>query len=438
MKKLLTIICLCALASACNDSTTGQGLHSAPHGAVFAVLSTNYVGATNVSLLGKDGEVLDPGWVSSKTKDGNLHTPLAEDVVLPSTSFSANYLTTIERQLGVITRFDLESGDILGAQLRTDDSPATDKAAYHSNPQDVYYVNEHSAWVSRWAPNLDSSAAVRERGTDLIEFDPGAMKRTDRRIDLSSLSTMIEEEQYDAKGKDLGKVKSMAYARPTGLVPAGAFLVVGLVRATESFNYAPGMVAVIDPVAGKLKESVALTGLRNCGELRPVLGEATQVLVACIGAWGDAGAAAGIVKLAVDDQGKTTVVETFAVGNHTGATDTNSNMVSLGGDLVVAIAPGELDPTSMKVTKADAAFSVDLKTGKQKMIYESKGAFALGLPSYDADTGVLLIPDAGDMGKPIFGAQRLLVDPDTHEIKSDSFVSIAASTTLAAREIHKL
>lgn len=436
MKKTLSVVLLCGLLCACNDNTSGDGLTGAAHDSYFAVVSTNYMGATAISLLGKDGEVVKSSWVGSKTKNPDLRTPLADDVVLPTTSYSRHYLTTLERGLGVVTRFDLTNGSVLG-QLRTDESPQTDKAAYHSNPQDVFYVSDKSGWVSRWAANPDSKAAAAEKGTDLIEFDPSTMKRTARRIDLSSLNTMIEEQQYDKNYNPIGKVMSVASASPAGLVPAEKFLVVGLVRATANFNYAPGLIAVVDPIAGTLTDSLKLEGLTNCGEVKPVLGNSTQVLVACIGAWSDSGATAGLVKVTIDGQGKATLVEAFRVSEHKGAADTNTNIVSLGGDLVVAVAAGTLDSMTMKVTAEDAAYTVDLKTGKQKLIWKSLGAYSLGVPALDHDTGALLIPDAGGMDKPAYGIHRFLVDPDNN-ITDDAFVSVAADTTLAAREAHSL
>jgi hypothetical protein len=407
------------------------------HDSYFAVVSTNYMGATSISLLGEDGQVVKNSWAGSMTKNPELRSPLADDVVLPTISESRHYLTTIERGLGVVTRFDLTTGDVLG-QVRTDDSAQDDKAAFHSNPQDVYFVSDGSAWVSRWAANPNDSAPAREQGTDLIEFDPGTMKRLSRRIDLSKLNTKIEEMQYDKDGNPTGTVMSVASARPAGLVPAGKYLVVGLVRATDNFTYAPGMIAVVDPDAGKYVGSLALKGISNCGEIRPVLDEKNDVLVACIGTWGDEGAAAGIVRVHVDDAGKASVVHQFRVADHDSAADTNANVVSLGGDRVVAIAAGTLDPTTMKPSTTDAAYSVDLKSGKQQMIWKSAGAFSLGIPAFDSETNALLIPDAGDMDKPLEGVHRFLVDPDTHDISDDAFVKVAASTTLAAREVHAL
>ena len=436
MKQMLGIILLCMLAVACNDSNNAAGLTGAASTSYFAVVSTNYMGATTISLLGKDGEVVKNEWVGSKTTNPDLRSPLADDVVMPTVSYSRHYLTTIERGLGVVTRFDLTDGSVIG-QLRTDESPQDDMSAYHSNPQDVYYVSDTSGWISRWAANPDANAAPKEKGTDLIEFDPRTMKRTGRRVDLSSLDTTIEETQYDKDFKPIGMVTSAATASPAGLVPAGKSLVVGLVRITAAYNYAPGLVAIVDPVAGKLLGTLALDGLTNCGEVRPVRGQSSQVLVGCIGTFGDGGANGGIVKIEVDDKGKAKILYAFRVADHMDAQDTNSNIVSLGGDLVLSSVPGSIDPTTMQVGNTDAAYTLDLKTGKQKQLFKSEGAFSIGVPALDADTGAILIPDAGSMGNPLFGIHRFLIDPDM-KITDDGFVNVAPKTTLGAREVHVL
>ena len=434
--RVMTLSVLCMLLAACMENTGGSGIHAAHHDGHFAVVSTNYTGATTISLLGEDGAVVDAEWIGSKTENPDLRSPLADDVVLPTLSFSRRYLTTIERGLGVVTRLDLDDGTVLG-QVRTDDSPESDMAAYHSNPQDVYYVSEESAWVSRWADNPEAEVPAAERGTDLIELDPSVMKRTERRIDLSDLSVEIEEDQFDENFMPIGTVQSTAYASPAALVGAGNFLVVGLVRITAAYNYAPGMVAIVDPVAGKFTDSVELKGLTNCGDVREVVDEPSQVLVQCLGAWGDAGAASGIVKIAVDAKGKGEILETFRVTDHEDAVNTQSSLVSLGGNLVVAAAAGALDPTTQEIVETDRLYSVDLKTGKQVELWKSVGAFSLGIPAFDPKTGVLLVPDAGSDEAPIYGVHRFIVDADMN-IDDDGFVQVAPKTTLAAREVRRL
>jgi hypothetical protein len=426
----------CALlVAACDETSNGAGIAAATHDGYFAVLSTNYTGATSISLLGRDGAVVDNEWVGSKTENPDLRTPLSEDVVLPTVSQSRRYLTTIERGLGVVTRFDLDDGKVLG-QVRTDESPDDDKAAYHSNPQDVHYVSDDSAWVSRWAPNPDASADERERGSDLIEFKPSTMKRTARRIDLGKFDGEVEEMQFDAQFKPTGTVTSVANARPASLVPAGDFLVVGLVRATTAFNYAPGVTVVIDPKSGQVTGSIALEGLSNCGDVRPVVGEPSQVLVGCIGAWGDA-MAAGIVKLKVSDKGKPSIVVSYRVADHEGADNAVTGVVSLGKSKVVGTAPGVLDPKTKETTETDATYAIDLESGEQELLFESKGAFSIGVAAFDAETGVLLVPDAGGGGDMRYGVQRFRVDPQL-QIEEEGFVEVAPQTTLAAREVRHL
>src|SRR5262245_23713669 len=138
---LMMSFSLCPVAVACNSDDSVSGIEAAKSEQAFAVVSDNYSGATTISLLKQDGTVAKNEWVGSKTDNPELRSPLSNDVVLPTTSFSSRYLTTIERSLGVVTRFDLEDGHVLG-QLRTDDSPDDDMSAYHSNPQDVFYLSE--------------------------------------------------------------------------------------------------------------------------------------------------------------------------------------------------------------------------------------------------------------------------------------------------------
>jgi hypothetical protein len=262
------------------------------------------------------------------------------------------------------------------------------------------------------------------------------MKRTERRIDLSMFAGEVEETEYDDMFNPVGMKKNPAYARPAGLVPAGRFLVVGLVRATDNYSYAPGMAVVVDPDLAKVTDSIDLEGVSNCGEVRPVLDADDEVLVACVGSWGDGGAAAGIFRIAVDVDGKARVAQKFRVADHAKAANTGAYVVSLGGDRVVAVAPGTLDD-EMAVDVPDAAYVVDLKTGKQTKLHESDGTYSLGIPAYDAKSAVLLLPDAGDSAAPRYGVERFIIDADG-VIEHDRFIEVAPKTTLAAREAHLL
>lgn len=431
MNRLFTILSAATLLAGCNDDTSGTGL-AAGKGR-FAVVSSNYSGASSISLLGANGEVTAADWVSSKTENPDLRTPLTEDVVLPSNSSDSRYLTTVERSLGVITRFDVTDGSVVG-QLRTDDSPEDDEAAFHSNPQDVIYASTHSAWISRWRQNPDESAEPRERGNDLIELDPGSFERTARRIDLSSLNEEIEEEQFDKDGKSQGKVKATAYASPSAIVPVAGFAAVGITGITDSYSYATGKLAIVDIKQAKLLHTLELEGLANCGEVKPVADDEKSVIVACIGAYGDEGARAGLVKVSVDSAGKPTQTRIFRVSEHDAAANSNSYVASVGGDVVVAVASGHIDPKTMQADEPDRLFKLDLSSGEQTELRVSEGAFAIGVPAYDARNGVLLVPDAGSMDAPQFGVHRFKVDAK-HAIKYDAFIEVAPETSLAARQV---
>jgi hypothetical protein len=420
-----------ALLAACNDDTSGSGLFAGK--GRFAVVSSNYSGASSISLLGADGEVTAADWVSSKTENPDLRTPLTQDVVLPSNASDSRYVTTLERSLGVITRFDVVDGSVVG-QLRTDDSPQEDEAAFHSNPQDVLYVSAHSAWVSRWRQNPDESAEPRERGNDLIELDPGSFERTARRIDFRSLNEEIEEEQFDKDGKSRGKLKVIAYASPNAIVPVAGFAAVGITGITDSYSYAMGKLAIVDIKQAKLLHTLELGDLANCGEVKPVPGDDNSVVVACIGAYGDEGARAGIVKVSVDGSGKPKQTQSFRVTEHQDAANSNSYVASLGGDIVIAVASGHIDPKTMQADEPDRLFKLDLSSGEQTELRASEGAFAIGVPAYDAVSGILLVPDAGGMDAPRFGVHRFKVDAK-HAPKYDAFVEVAPETSLTARQV---
>lgn len=421
-----------AAALGCNDSSAEHTL-SVGSGE-FAVGSDNYSGATSISLLDSKGNVEHDDWLSSKVKNPKLRTPLSDDVVFPTVSGDSRILTTIERGLGVITRFDLESGSVLG-QLRTDDSPEDDAAAFHSNPQDVLFVSGDSAWVSRWEPNPNPDVEERERGNDLIEWNPETWERSDRRIDLSQLDQQIEEQTFDEEGKPTGSVEATAYASPAAIVPVGGdFAAVGITGITRSYSYGEGRLAIVDLARGRLVSTLKLEGLSNCGELQPVPDEPQSVIVACIGAFGDEGAKSGLLKVVVDDRGKAKIQHAFRKAEHQDAANTNSNVASLGGNIVVAVAAGVIDPKTKKPAEVDKLYRVDLASGEQEELWESAGAFALGMPAFAPSSGLLLVPDAGDRDQPLTGVQRFQVD-DERAVQYDDFVEVAAETGLAARRV---
>ena len=438
MRVSLPALGCAVLALACEEPVP-KPLQPAP-GARFAVVSTNYQGATAISLLDAEAEVSAHAWASPSIANPDLRTPLAEDVALPTISASSSRLTTIERSIGVITHFDLERGAVIG-QLKVDENPDA-RASYDSNPQDVYFVHEGLAWVSRWAPNADPEAPEDLRGTDLLAFDPSEMRQLDQRIDLSGFDTTVTQQRIDDDGDPDGEVESTAYARPSRLAPAGVHLVVGLVRGTLSlafsgFDFAEGMVAVVDPVAGEVTDALTLDGLANCGDVYPVPDAPTRVIVACIGDWRDLGPRTGLLLLEVDGTGSASVVERFALADHEGAAPSAQFVASLGGTRLVAVATGGTDARSREEAMPDALFLIDLASGEQTLLLESDGTFALGQPAFDSTRGLLLVPAAGSIEAPIFGLHRFRVEGDAPPTR-DGFIEVAPGTTLAARAVHAL
>jgi hypothetical protein len=422
----------------CEENMTTK-INPASSGVRFAVVSSTYKGATSIALLGADGDVADEAWLGSYTANPKLRTPLTEDVVLPTVSASPRVITTLERGMGVVSRFDLESGSVIG-QVRTDDSSKDDEVAYGSNPHDVLYVNDKSAWVSRWEPNLETDAEEQNRGNDLIEINPTKMVRTNRRIDLSQFNQTIRVPTYDEDSNVTGDKEDIAYARPSGMVSASGFGVVALSRLTSNYQAeaGSGLVAIVDFSLRKVTGSVELEGLQNCSDLRPVVKSESRVLVECAGSWTKLGQGAGIAMVEIHSTGKGSVIELWRSADHEGAANTQSRVVSLGGTTVVAVAPGERDLDTKEPLTPDILYVMDLATGKQKEILASKGVYSLGNGAYDSSTSILLIPDAGEEETPEFyGVRRFKVNAD-FSLTKKGVVEIAPDKMLPARQVSLL
>lgn len=420
----------------CEESWTTE-INPVSSGVRFAVVSSSYKGATSIALLGADGEVADEAWLGSYTANAKLRSPLTEDVVLPTVSSSPRVITTLERGMGVVSRFDLESGSVIG-QVRTDDSSEDDKTAYSSNPHDILYINDKSAWVSRWQPNLEPDADERDRGNDLIEINPVKMARTNRRIDLSQFNQTIRVPTYDEDSNVTGDKEDIAYARPSGMVAASGFAVVALSRLTSNYDAGSGLIAIVDFSGTKVADSVELEGLQNCSDLRPVVKSKSRVLVECAGNWKKLGQGAGIAMVEVDSTGKASVKELWRTADHKGAANTQSRVVSLGGTTVLAVAPGERDLDTKELLTPDTLYVMDLATGKQKKILASKGVYSLGNGAYDPSTSILLIPDAGEDETPAFyGVRRYKVNDD-FSLTKKGIIEIAPDKMLPARQVSLL
>lgn len=365
-------------ATACDPEADGIEGVTAPTG--FAVTHTDYDSAGAIALLAPDGTLEQARFIHSGTVFDGLGAALSSDVVLPTFATEPGVLTYIER-LGAdtVTRINIAEGEVI-AQIATD----TDAASYRSNPYDYLHVDANTAWVTRNAPNTDVATTDINAGTDLITLDLATGELGTDRIDLSAMNTTGTVTNIDTNEE----TEVVVYARPARVVRVGEHAVVGLDRISLAYDFiGPGMIAIAD-LTEKTAEPLALEGLSNCGSVIPVEGDSTRVVVACVGTFlGDPRAEAGIALVRVNN-GVATIEHTWSANDNASDPIAVSNVVSLGGTRVIAIAPGDFGATT------DRAFVLDLATGEMDLVVESEDSYVLGAGAYSAETRTLLLPDA--------------------------------------------
>jgi hypothetical protein len=401
----------------------------------YAVVASDYSGSS-ITLLDADGELLQQRFVHSGSTSAGLVTALSGDVVLPLRSGERGVLTLIDRfRTDVITRIELSSGKVLG-QLKTH-APSTDRqrSSYSSNPQDYVLIDDHSAWVSRYEPNLAAEPVDPDQGLDLLHIDPTRFVRTDERIDFSRFS-----EDGERTNPNTGEVDTVrVHARPAGMVRVGEQLVVGVTTNSATFDAAGrGLVARVDLQRREVAEVLELEGLTSCGSVAPVPRDDTRVAVSCSGfERGVPRDSAGFVMLRVTDSGLE-LEHVWRAREHPDAALTRYAMVPLSATEVAAVATGEVGAFFARDGDVrDKLFRVDLVTGAQEEIFEAAGPYVLGGGAFDADRGLLLVPDASvdDLGRPTAGVRRF----QRHE--GGSFEALATAPVhdvLPARQVRQL
>ena len=373
-------------ATGCSDDDGGtpalEALDTTPR---FAVVSSDF-SETSIAVLDTDFGIINESWINSGTTFSGLIATLSGDVVLPTRQAGDGTLAIVDRlNTDVVSRFFVPSGNLNG-QVRTQ-GPNAD---YSSNPHDFIFVDEASAWATRYEPNLDPDATPENAGTDLLEIDPSTMTLTGNRIDLSEFNTTAT-----VMG-DTGPVEVDVYARPDRGVVVGSILVVGLDRLSGAFDAAgPGIVAVVDLDDGSVEGLLLGEGLANCGNVVPVPGSPEKLMVSCVGfaqPFGDepqVRASAGVILLDVDADGAT-INTTWRASDDENSAIAVENLVAIDEARVAAVDFGDFGAGT-----ADGLYLMDIGTGEQELVYESTGAFEIGGSAYDPDTGALYVPDAG-------------------------------------------
>ena len=372
----------------------------------FVVVGSDFT-STSVGLLDAAGDVHTDAWIDSGTTGAGLVATLGGDVVLPTTLDGST--------LDLLDRFGVDVGTRICPNGVVVGQVAFSPGDFATNVHDWVVRDANQAWATRYEPNPDGSAADVDKGNDLIGFDPTAMSLNGLRIDLS----MFDE---SVSGLDSGgaEVSVEVSARPDTLVEAGGVLVVGLGRLPQNLfgdarGHGDGRVAIVDPAEATVV-GVELTGLANCGTVVPVAGTTDEVLVSCLGysdaGFGDAAgerATAGIARISVTD-GTANVESLWRVSDEDANRLSVYSIVSLGGDSVVAVAPGDF------ATTTDALVQVNLSTGAQTTIVDAGGSFVLGQGAFDG-ASLLLVPDSE------VGVRRF----DASDFSEDSPITIGPS-----------
>ena len=387
---LLILIASAALGCGDNSSSTSSGgtaaleaLDTMPR---YAVVSSDF-SSSSIATLDEYFVVIDESWINSGTTYPGLVATLSGDVVLPNRQAGDGTFAVIDRFLtDVVTRFFVPSGNLNG-QVRTHGDVG--ESGFSSNPQDFIFTSEDSAWAPRYESNLNPSAPPENQGNDLIEVNPSDMSVTGARIDLSSLDVTATAMTPD------GAVEVDVFARPSRGVLVGSTIVVGLDRISANFDAAgSGMVALVD-LEDESVAGMELPGLQSCGNVLPVPGVPSKVVVACVGfavPFGDepqVRASSGIALLDVNESG-VTIERVWRVADHPSDALAVNSVAVVDEQRVVGVATGDFETT------VDELYLIDLVTGSQELIHDSIGSFVIGLSAYDPDSEMLYVPDAAE------------------------------------------
>ena len=387
--KLTLLICVALAVAGCGGEGGSAGVVGTPAldpldaTPRYAVISSDF-SSSSIAMLDEDFVVIDESWLNSGTTYPGLVATLSGDVVLPNRQAGDGTFAVIDRFLtDVVTRFFVPSGDLNG-QVRAHGDAGD--SGFSSNPQDFIFAGEDSAWTPRYESNLDPSAPPGNRGTDLIEINPGDMSFTGARIDLSSLNTTAVVMTQD------GPVEVEVFARPSRGVLVGSLIVVGLDRISANFDAAgPGMVALVD-LEDESVTGLELPGFKSCGSAAPVPGAPSKVVVACVGfaqPFGDEPQVRASSGIAIPQAGESGVLtdRVWLVSGHPSEAHAINSVVALDERRVVGVATGDF------ATTVDELYLLDLATEAQDLIHASDGSFVIGLSAYDADSEMLYVPD---------------------------------------------
>lgn len=362
----LAWIAVAAVVSGCGDDPGQNGAVTTPPASGGAILNSDFL-STSLSLVDKNGGLVTADCVHSSTT-GTGSTTISGDVVLPSQPQRGGQIVLIDRGNTALT-FVTPSCTV--------DRQFSVKGGFEmANPHDVVIIDDHKAYVTRYAKNA-APADPMASGDDLLIVDPHDGT-------VGGRVAFAESESADFP------------ASPDRAILAAGKVVVTLNRWNAStYGYGEAHVAVVDPSTDQVVRSITLFGLKNCEGLD--YDDTTKtVLVACGGSFGSTTQAAES-GVAVIDMSTSQAEIMRVIPASTFPTPPVTFLWAIA--LPSASSPNRAFTAtlgSLSPDVPDNLYAFDLVTGSPTS-FGTAAPFNLGRPA--GGNGRLLVPD-GDMAMP--------------------------------------
>ena len=373
---LSLILCLCACDAKSVCAPAALGPPDKPP--AFAVVTSDR-SSTAIALLDESAALITEAWIDSGTTAANISATLSGDVVLASHPFARGEVAVIDRLgVDVLTRIEIATGTVLHQYQteRLDDSSST-SSQFRANPYDALLWSDDTIFVSRFSANLMMNSSSADNGSDLIRIH-----KSD-----GSLVARIGFDAFETTGPN-----GPYYARPALMVKRGDRLAVGLAELDSQFLTGPGAVGVVDP-ATNTATTLALTGLRNCGEIVESPADDTHAFVLCSGysfsLEGDRRAAAGIALINIPASGNAVIEHIWRASDHATSRVPSNGLVVIDATRVAVNAMGD-----QSANTNDAYVVIDFSDDSQMTAFTSEGAFVNGIGAFVDATKMIYVPDA--------------------------------------------
>jgi hypothetical protein len=205
-----------------------------------AVVTSDYR-STNVAIAHLDGTTVSPSFISSGATKPGLSLALSGDVDIPRIPPRSGRVVLLDRYgTNVVTWMKLETAEVI-AQLPVGQG-------FESNPQDYIEVDDHRAYVSRYATNPNPGKETFDEGGDLLIVD--TIKPS-----IEGRIAMPEDDP------------SLAPC-PSGLTQVGDTVVATLIRWAPDFSkIGEGRFVGVSPATNSVVWTVDVKGLYSCGRV---------------------------------------------------------------------------------------------------------------------------------------------------------------------------